>query len=146
MACRGAPGAPRDGGAADPTLPEDILHELGVATEIYRAARKAMEAHGPGRLEVVKVAVGELSAVEPELLKFGWEALTSGTPDAASQLDVEWHPARQTCAQCGEIPDRIAGSWIPICPRCGAPLKVEGGTELDLLQVTFTLNGEDPHS
>ena len=97
-----------------------------------------MEAHGPGRLENVKVAVGELSAIEPDLLKFGWEALTSGSPDEGSTLEVDWRPARQECAACGVIAERASGSWIPLCPRCGGPLSVEGGMELDLLQVTFT--------
>ena len=132
----------RDG----PITPEDSLHELSVATEIYRAARRAMEPHGPGRLDEARVAVGELSALEPELLEYAWEALTAGTPDAGSKLHVEWRPATQTCAQCGEIAERDGTLWLRLCPRCGGPLKVEGGTELDLLQVSFTPdepNGKD---
>ncbi len=46
------------------------MHELSVATELYRACRTELEARGGGRLSEARIAVGELSAVEPELLRF----------------------------------------------------------------------------
>jgi hydrogenase nickel incorporation protein HypA/HybF len=113
------------------------LHELSIAQEIYRASRAAVAGHGPGRLETVMVAVGELSAVEPDLLVFAWQALTQGGPDAASALKVEWRPARQFCAGCNADQPRSPGSWLRLCPQCGMPLAVSGGDELDVLQVTF---------
>lgn len=84
------------------------------------------------------MAVGELSAVEPELLQFAWQAVTTGTPDEGSRLEVEWRPARQTCLKCGEVAERGAGSWLRLCPRCESPLRVEGGDELDILHLSFT--------
>ena len=113
------------------------MHETGVAAEIYAISRRTADAHRGGRLQSVKVIVGELAAIEPDLLAFAWEALTSGGPDAASRLDVEWRPARQVCAGCGEVPERAPGSWLRLCPRCGSPLRVEGGDELDVRDVTF---------
>jgi len=113
------------------------MHETGVAQEIYAISRRTADAHGGGRLRSVKVVVGELSAVEPDLLAFAWEAVTSDGPDRASRLDVEWRPARQTCAACGEVPERAAGSWLRLCPRCGSALRIEGGDELDVRDVTF---------
>ena len=113
------------------------MHETGIAAEIYAISRQTVDANGGGRLSSVKVLVGELSAVEPDLLAFAWEAITSGGPDAGSRLDVEWRAARQTCAGCGEIPERAPGTWLRLCPRCGGALRVEGGDELDVRDVTF---------
>jgi hydrogenase nickel incorporation protein HypA/HybF len=113
------------------------VHELSIATEVYRVCRRQMQGHGPGRLERVKLAVGELSAVEPDLLGYAWEALLQGTPDAGAALEVEWRPARQVCEACGEVAERAAGNWLRLCPRCERPLRVEGGQELDVLQFTF---------
>lgn len=125
-------------GAATPTARAGgALHELSIAQEIYRASRAAVAGHGSGRLERVTVAVGELSAVEPDLLVFAWQALTQGGPDAAAALEVEWRPARQFCAACDADRPRSPGSWLRLCPQCGAPLAVSGGDELDVLQVTF---------
>ena len=113
------------------------MHELSLVAEIYSTARKTVDAYGPHRIEVVRIAVGELAAVEPDLLSFAWEAVTAGTPDAGSRLDVDFRPAKQTCAACGVIPERAAGSWLRLCPRCQGPLGIEGGDELDVLNVTF---------
>ena len=119
------------------------MHELSIAEEIYRVSRAAMAGHGNGRLERVTVAVGELAAIEPDLLSFAWEALTRGGPDAGSSLDVEWHAARQFCAGCASEKARSEGSWLRLCPDCGAPLAVTGGMELDVLRVTFEPDAGD---
>ena len=121
------------------------MHETSIAISIYEAAQAAMQQYGPSRLESVCVAVGELSAVEPELLRFAWEAVVSESPDEAAVLQIEWRPARQVCSQCGEEKTRSVGSWLRLCEECGQPLQVEGGAELDLLQVCF-LTSDDARS
>jgi len=113
------------------------MHELSIATEIRRVSRAAVAHEGEGRLEEVVVAVGELSGIEPELLVRAWEALTAGGPDAGSRLRVEWRRARQHCPSCGEAKRRGEGSWLRLCPDCGMPLRVEGGSELDVLRVSY---------
>ncbi len=111
------------------------MHEMGIALEILRICRESMP--GPGRLDRVTVAVGELSAVEPELLLTAWEAATAGEPEDGAVLSIEWHPAKQLCGQCGEIKERTEGSWLRLCPRCGMPLRIEGGDELDVMQLEY---------
>jgi hydrogenase nickel incorporation protein HypA/HybF len=113
------------------------MHEAGIAAEVYAISRRTADAHAGGRLVGVKVLVGELSAIEPDLLTFAWEALTAGGQDAGARLVVEWRPARQICAACGEIAERAPGSWLRLCPRCGGVLRIEGGDELDVRDVTF---------
>ncbi|MFN8589287.1 MAG: hydrogenase maturation nickel metallochaperone HypA [Candidatus Eisenbacteria bacterium] len=109
------------------------MHELGIATEAHRLCRASVPAGH--RLVRVELAVGELSAVEPELLRYAWESVVEGGPDAACELVIAWCPARQTCAGCGDIAERVPGSWLKLCPRCGQPLRVEGGQELDVVRV-----------
>lgn len=113
------------------------MHEMGIAANIYELAQQSVSGHGPGRLLKVRVAIGELSAVEPDLLRYAWEATTSVTPDAGCEMEVEWHPARQFCPSCKQDRSRSEGSWLRICTECGGPLRVEGGTELDLLQIEY---------
>ena len=113
------------------------MHELGIAAEIYRSARLATGGCPPGRLEAVRVAVGERSAVEPSLLRSAWDAVIAGGCDEGARLQIEWHPSRQFCVRCGEPKPRGLGSWLSLCPDCGFPLRVEGGDELDLLQVAY---------
>lgn len=110
---------------------------MGIAAEIHRIARAAADERGGGALESVTVVVGELSAVEPDLLAFAWQATVAGGPDTAARLSVEWRIARQLCDSCGEIAQRASGTWMRLCPRCQMPLRVEGGDELDVLSVAF---------
>jgi len=118
------------------------LHEMGIAMSLYRTCRKEVDKQGSGRLQKIRVAVGELSAIDPELLRFAWEA-TIQDPDAGCELEIDWKPAIQRCPKCEEIKPRGDQSWLMICPECGSPLRVEGGYELDLLEITFESESED---
>ena len=121
---------------ADPSI-LGAVHEVGLAAEIYRIARDAAEARGGGRLEAVTVVVGDLAAVEPDLLDFAWNAVIGGGPDEGARLIVDWRPALQRCAFCGDVAERAAGSWLRLCPGCGEPLAVIGGDELEVRTVEF---------
>ena len=119
------------------------MHEMSIAMEIYEICSQSVASRRPGRLTVIRLAVGELSAVEPELLHYAWEALTAETPDAGSRLEIDWHPAVQVCPECGVLGKDKTGGWIPLCPDCLKSLRVEGGDELDIVEVTFTPKGSD---
>jgi Zn finger protein HypA/HybF involved in hydrogenase expression len=86
--------------------------------------------------------IGELAAVEPDLLKFAWEAATTDGPHAGAILDVLWCSAVQRCAHCGEEKRRSEGSWLRICPDCGMPLEVSGGDQLDVIDVTLVADDQ----
>ena len=119
------------------------MHEMGIALEIHRVCREAVADRGPGRIEKVRVAVGELSAIEPDLLRFAWEAVVRETPDEGAELEVDWHPARQVCPSCGPVAERAPGRWLRLCPACGAPLAVSGGTELEVLDLVYVSDDGD---
>ena len=110
---------------------------MSIALEIHRVCREVIAEQGGGRLEVVRMAIGELSAIEPDLLGYAWEAVVADGPDAGARLDVTWCPARQHCSSCNEDKQRSEGSWLRICPDCAMPLEVSGGDELDVLEVTL---------
>jgi hydrogenase nickel incorporation protein HypA/HybF len=113
------------------------VHEMGLAADILQIARRTADDHGGGCLESVSVIVGDLAAVEPDLLAFAWQALVGASADAGARLDIDWRPARQHCAACGNVPERAAGSWLRLCPRCDGPLAVTGGDELEVRTVVF---------
>jgi hydrogenase nickel incorporation protein HypA/HybF len=112
------------------------MHELSLARDVLRVCIARLEG-APARLERVRVAVGELSAIEPDLLRFAWEAVVAGGPHADARIEVDWRPARQVCDACGDVQERAAGSWLRLCPRCERPLRIEGGQELDVLEMSY---------
>ncbi len=118
------------------------MHELGLASEILRVCEESLAQHGAGRIERVRLAVGELSAVEPDLLRFAWEAVTAAGPHAGAVMDIDWRPAKQFCPACDEPKSRAQGDWLRLCPDCGGILRVEGGDELDVVDLRVTLEDE----
>ena len=113
------------------------MHELSLAQDVLRMCAAQLGGE-PGRIERVRIAVGELSAVDPDLLRFAWEAVTNGGRHEGAALEVDWRPALQRCDACGEEPERATGSWLRHCPRCGGALRVEGGQELDVLELSYS--------
>jgi len=113
------------------------VHELSIATSLLELCERELRTHGDGVLERVRVAVGELSAVEPELLRFAWQGLLAGTRHDGCVLEIEWHPAVQRCDACGVVAERQPGSFLRLCPTCELPLRLEGGGELDLMTLTI---------
>lgn len=127
------------------------MHELGLATDILTMCEDSLALHGRGRIERVRLIIGDLAAVEPDLLCFAWEALTSQGPHAGSRLEIEWRPARQVCPVCRAEKTRPSGGWWPLCPDCGAVLAIEGGDELEIVDIQACLEeansrGTEQHS
>ena len=119
------------------------MHEMGIAVEIFRVCRETIAHHGGGRIHAVRLEVGELTAVEPDLISFAWEAVTADGPHAGSKLDITWCAATQFCPSCGEDKDRSEGTWLRICPDCGSPLKVDGGSQLDIIDLVMQTEEPD---
>lgn len=90
-----------------------------------------------GVMESVTVSVGELSAVEPELLAYAWDALVADTPHSQCRLEIRWVAARQVCPACSQEWHRDPGQWLPNCELCGGPLSIEGGYEMDILEIAY---------
>lgn len=109
------------------------MHELSIAESLLELCRRRLLAGQ--RLVHVRIEVGELAAVEPQLLRSAWTAVVAGTAHAAAVLQIEWRPAEQHCVACGVVAERQPGSWLRLCPHCRQPLAVRGGAELDLIAV-----------
>lgn len=109
------------------------MHELSVATELLGMCERNL---APGeKIAQVRIAVGELASIEPELLQFAFAAVVAGTVHAGARLEIEWHPAQQSCSACGDLAERQPGTWLRLCPHCQLPLQIRGGDQLDLLEL-----------
>jgi hydrogenase nickel insertion protein HypA len=113
------------------------VHELSIALKLWELCQADRAAHGEASIQSVRIAVGELASVDPKMLEYAWTDVAAGAGVAAPALTIAWCPVRQSCARCGEVAERQAGSWLRLCPTCAEPLRVEGGDELDLLGIDF---------
>lgn len=118
------------------------MHETGIGVEILHTALCIAEERAEGQavqLRKVKVAIGELSSVDPELLKHAWDAVVESSTHQDAALEVRWCPVFRQCPSCNEEKQSADGSWLQICPDCQGPLAVEGGCELDLESIEFDI-------
>ncbi|MFQ5735573.1 MAG: hydrogenase maturation nickel metallochaperone HypA [Thermodesulfobacteriota bacterium] len=107
---------------------------MAITRSMLEAVGREMEKSVLERLKRVSIRVGELAAVEPEALRFCFEAAVKGTPMEGALLDIEEVPLTGRCAPCS-ADFRIDG-FAPVCPRCGnRAIERLTGTELDLVSI-----------
>jgi len=92
------------------------MHELGIANSILDGVAKEIERRPDSHPTKVGVRIGELAGVDPDALRFGFEALIAETDLAELQLEIEFRPPHARCRDCaGEYQIR---NYQLICPAC----------------------------
>jgi len=105
------------------------MHEMSLAEGVLQLIEDARRREAFGRVLAVHLEVGALAGVEPEALRFCFDAVTRGTAADGARLQIVGAPGTGCCMSCGEtVPMReLYGD----CPACGsAQVQVTGGTEL----------------
>lgn len=94
--------------------------------------------HEATQVHRIVLRVGALSGVEPDALRFAFEAVIKGTPAANADLDLETVPARGRCADC-DLEFDVQSDFIFTCPKCG---RISGelvqGRELELARIEMS--------
>ena len=92
------------------------MHELGIAQSVLEAVQ-AEAAKRSSKPVKVGLRLGELSAVDPDALRFSFEALTVETHLQGLELEIEFCRRRHRCLECGTEFD--VKDFIFDCPQCG---------------------------
>jgi hydrogenase nickel incorporation protein HypA/HybF len=101
------------------------MHEYSIAYDIYMTARQAALDHRAERVICVHVDMGELAMVNPEQVKFLFEAIAE-EDTLFSGTDLVCHAvAPAVRCTCG-----YEGTELYICPACGALPDLVRGREI----------------
>ena len=107
------------------------MHELSLAENLLEIIEDAARADGFLRVRKVILEIGQLAVVEPEAMRFCFDAVVHGSLAEGAQLEIVEVPGSAWCAPCA-VTVPIA-EIIAVCPRCGGyPLQATGGKELKL--------------
>lgn len=111
------------------------MHEISIVTSMISIVRENMARHGTGRLKKIKIRVGEMTAVEPDALRFCFEVCTGGTDMEGVILDIEEVPVMGKCINCKK--EFQLNKYLDSrCALCGG---LSGdylsGTELDIVSM-----------
>ena len=93
------------------------MHELGIAASILDCVQAEAGRHPGQHISTVGVKVGELSGVDADALRFGFECLVKETDFEPLTLEIEAIPRVQQCPQCGN--EFRMTDYDPKCPSCG---------------------------
>ncbi|KAB2964823.1 hydrogenase maturation nickel metallochaperone HypA [Zoogloea sp.] len=110
------------------------MHEMSLAESIRGIVEEAREKSPFGRVRTVVLALGELAAVEPDSLRFCFDAVMKGGPAEGAELRIEAVPGEGRCPACAS---RVAlHALYEPCPACGAyGVEVTGGNRMQVLEL-----------
>lgn len=110
------------------------MHEMSLAEGIVGIIEETARTQGFAKVKAVWLEIGQLSSVEPEALRFCYDAVTRETLAEGSRLEIIEVPGAGWCLQCGET--------VPIpalyeaCPKCGSyQVQPTQGTEMRVKEI-----------
>jgi hydrogenase nickel incorporation protein HypA/HybF len=121
------------------------MHELSIAASIVESILEFVQSHHVNSVLKVRLAVGELTCVQTEQLKFCYESVARQTAIGNSELEIEEVPARVNCAHCGyQGPPKywmesLSDAPIPTlqCPECGKSADAAQGHECAIKTIQY---------
>lgn len=105
------------------------MHEMALTESIVDIVCEEARKGGFGKVRVVRLQVGAMAQVEPEALRFCFDAVSRGTVAEGAALDIERRPGEGWCFDCAKtvaMEERFSA-----CPECGARhVQMTSGDEL----------------
>ena len=108
------------------------MHEYSIVSALIERVSSEVEKRGPSVVTRLWVQVGDLSGVDPELLRTAYETFRERTVCEAAALELERVPVRWACSRC-ECP--IPSGTALRCPECESPAKLFAGDEIVLQRI-----------
>ncbi len=110
------------------------MHEVSLAEGVLRIVADAAAKHAATRVHTVWVELGALAHVEPDALRFCFDAVTRGSVAEGATLEIATTPGRAWCMPCGG--EVALGRLGEPCPRCGSyQLSVVAGEEMRVKEI-----------
>jgi hydrogenase nickel incorporation protein HypA/HybF len=78
------------------------MHELSLAVNVLEIAERTLQKAQAQQIVSIELEIGQLSAVEPEALRFAMDALLPESAASGARVDYRFIPGRARCRQCGK--------------------------------------------
>lgn len=99
------------------------MHEMSIVADLFTIIEDQARQAGATRVTRVKVLIGELSGVVPELFRSAFNSYKKGTIADKARLEIKITKIKFKCQSCGkEITARNIRdeSFSYACPFCGS--------------------------
>jgi hydrogenase nickel incorporation protein HypA/HybF len=94
------------------------MHELSLAESMLEMIESAASAQNFSSVRVVWLEIGCMACVEPEALRFCFDAVARDTVAHNARLEIIEIPASASCRECGHV--YPCGNLPDACPACGS--------------------------
>jgi hydrogenase nickel incorporation protein HypA/HybF len=110
------------------------MHEMSLAEGVLQLVEDTARREKASRVKLVVLEIGRLSSVEPEAIKFCFEAVTHGSIAQGAALEIINVAGEGWCMPCAET---VAMSELyGACPQCGShQVQATGGTEMRVKEI-----------
>lgn len=107
---------------------------MALAESVREIVEVTARRHDARRVVAVQLEVGVLSDVEPEALRFCFDAVMRGSLAEGAELEIVRAPGEAWCMPCGAtVPLQRVGD---ACPQCGShQLAVSGGDAMRVIDI-----------
>jgi hydrogenase nickel incorporation protein HypA/HybF len=121
------------------------MHEFSIASSIVESVLEFAEERQIRKITEVHLAVGELTCVAEEQLRFCYMSIVKETPIEDSTLTLEQVPAVVRCPHCAYHgspkywDDALYLTPIPTlqCPECGKAVEAEAGNDCAIKTIKY---------
>ncbi|MES9945888.1 MAG: hydrogenase maturation nickel metallochaperone HypA [Candidatus Thiodiazotropha sp.] len=110
------------------------MHEMSLCEGVLNVLEEQALSQGYSRVKQVWLEIGSLSGVEPEAMRFSFDAVMNGSIADGARLEIIHLPGEAWCMQCSK-PVQVSARYQP-CPVCGSyQLQVTGGDEMRIKEL-----------
>ena len=95
------------------------MHEMSLAESVMEIIEDAARTQKFQRVRTVVLEIGKLAAVEPDAMRFCFDAVTRGSLAEGAQLEIIETPGAGRCMACGMTV--ALQEQYGLCPECGSP-------------------------
>ncbi len=110
------------------------MHEMSLCEGVLQILEDHAGSQGFRRVKRVWLEVGALSGVDPEAMRFGFDAVMKGTLADGAALEIVELPGQAWCMPCGR--SVAVRARYDACPECGSyQVQVTGGDEMRIREL-----------
>lgn len=110
------------------------MHEMSLMESVLEIVEDEAKKAGATKVKAVRLDIGELSHVEPEAMRFCFDAVVRGTIAAQAVLEIVRVPGEGWCIDCCEtvaLSERFGA-----CPKCGGHrVQMTGGDDMRVAEL-----------
>lgn len=110
------------------------MHEMSLAESVLEIIEGSAREQDFRRVRRVVLEIGQLAAVEPDAMRFCFDAVMRGTLAEGAELQIVETPGAGVCLQCGAA--AVMRERYGLCVECGsARLQVTAGERMRVLDL-----------